>query len=86
MSRRRSRTLRKWFSQRPSPMTKLAFAKAIGVSPSYVSQLTSDDPPWPGRDLARRIGVVTKGQVTPNDLAGYSPRGESLEAALSNSP
>lgn len=65
--------LASWLDRRPKPMTKDAFAKAIGVSPSYVSQLTKDDPPWPGREVARAIAIVTKGAVTPNDLAGYRP-------------
>lgn len=63
--------LRKWFARKPAPMTKSAFAEAIGCTPSYVSQLLWDDPPWPGRDVSRRIGEVTKGYVTPNILAGY---------------
>ena len=54
-------------------MTKARFAALLGVTTSYVSQLTSDAPPWPGRDLAQRIGIVTEGAVTPNDLAGYPP-------------
>lgn len=58
------------------PVTKLAFSREIGVTPSYVSQLTSDDPPWPGRELSRRIAEVTNGFVTPNDLAGYQPSAE----------
>ncbi|RWP05082.1 hypothetical protein [Mesorhizobium sp.] len=58
-------------------MTKTAFAELVGVSPSYVSQLTRDSPPWPGRELAVRIGVITNGYVTPNDLAGYPPRDEA---------
>jgi hypothetical protein len=65
--------LRDWFARDPQPMTKLEFAELLGVSPSYVSQLTRDDPPWPGRARCRRIGVITAGAVTPNDLAGYPP-------------
>ncbi|MER8619204.1 helix-turn-helix domain-containing protein [Mesorhizobium sp. M1409] len=55
-------------------MTKRAFAEAVGITSSYVSQLTRDTPPWPGRELAMRIAEVTEGYVTPNDLAGYQPR------------
>jgi DNA-binding transcriptional regulator YdaS (Cro superfamily) len=55
-------------------MTRSAFAAAIGVSNSFVSQLCADNGPWPRREIARRIGEVTKGEVTPNDLAGYQRR------------
>jgi hypothetical protein len=67
--------LRNWLEQDPAPMTKIAFARKIGVSPAYVSMLVADDAPWPGREIVRRIGVVTRGAVTPNDLAGYPPGG-----------
>ena len=52
-------------------MSRYRFAKEVGVTPSYVTRLCKDDPPWPSRELARKIGVVTSGYVTPNDLAGY---------------
>ena len=68
---RRKNKLRIWFQQKPQPMTKQAFAEAVGCTPSYVSQLCRDSPPWPGRALARRIGEVTGGAVRPDDLAGY---------------
>jgi DNA-binding transcriptional regulator YdaS (Cro superfamily) len=67
-----SNKLADWLNADPKPMTKTAFADAIEVSPGYVTQLCGDNPPWPGREIARRIGVVTAGAVTPNDLAGYA--------------
>lgn len=63
--------LAQWLNADPKPMAKTDFAERIGVSPGYVSQLCSDSPPWPGRTIAKRIGEVTDGAVTPNDLAGY---------------
>lgn len=66
-----SNKLANWLNADPKPMTKSAFAAAIEVTPGYVSQLCGDNPPWPGRELARRIAEVTAGAVTPNDLAGY---------------
>ena len=66
-----SNKLADWLHADPKPMTKAAFADAIGVTAGYVSQLCGDTPPWPGRDLAKRIAEVTEGAVTPNDLAGY---------------
>lgn len=65
--------LREWLEGKPKPMRKIEFAAAVGCSPAYVSQLIADTQPWPNRDIARSIGVVTKGKVTPNDLAGYPP-------------
>ena len=53
-------------------MTVRQFAVAIGVTPSYVSQLTRDNPPWPKREIAAAIARATQGFVTPNDLAGVS--------------
>lgn len=63
--------LAEWLNANPKPMTKTAFAAAIEVTPGYVSQLCSDDPPWPGREVALRIADVTDGVITPNDLAGF---------------
>lgn len=71
--------LRDWLEADPPPMTKTAFAELIGVTPSYVSLLIKDNPPWPGREVSRRIGIVTKGVVTPNILAGYSERAAPVE-------
>lgn len=72
-SRDRPNMLRDWLERRPRPMSKQRFAELIGVTAAYVSMLVADDAPWPGRDIALRIGVVTEGEVTPNDLAGYPP-------------
>lgn len=64
--------LAEWLNADPKPMTKSAFAEMIGVTPGYVTQLCSDAPPWPGREIARKIADVSAGAVTPNDLAGYA--------------
>jgi DNA-binding transcriptional regulator YdaS (Cro superfamily) len=69
MTRRRNK-LAAYFEAHPE-VTKLDFSRLIGVTPSYVSQLTSDNPPWPGRSLSLKIAKATGGAVTPNDLAGY---------------
>lgn len=65
--------LRDWLEGTPKPMSKIKFAREVGCSPAYVSQLIADCMPWPSREIAAAIGVVTKGAVTPNDLAGYPP-------------
>lgn len=72
MDMRPRNALEEYFATHPA-MSKRRFSRIIGVTPSYVSQLTSPDPPWPGREIARRIGEATGGVVTPNDLAGYTP-------------
>ena len=69
---RRANKLKQWFQQKPRPMSKVAFAREIGCSGGYVSQLCRDTPPWPGRALARRIAEVTNGFVRPDDWAGFN--------------
>lgn len=69
----RPNPLRDWFKRKPKPMSKVRFAILLGISPTYVSQLTSDDPPWPNRELLCRIAIVTGGAITPNVLAGFQP-------------
>jgi hypothetical protein len=66
--------LRKWFARKPQPMTLKEFAEKIGMTPSYISQLCSDDPPWPKRHVQIRIAITTGGAVTPNLMAGYSKK------------
>jgi hypothetical protein len=55
-------------------MKKKAFARYVGISETYASQLSR---PWapakPGLDLACRIAIVTGHYITPFDLAGISP-------------
>lgn len=73
-SRLQPNKLRDWLERKPKPMTKARFAELIGCSGAYVSILLADDPPWPSRPIALRIGIVTEGAVTPDDLANYPPR------------
>jgi len=55
------------------------FARRIGVSAPYLTQLCADPPThWPGRDVAERIRAETAGAVTPND---FLPVHNSSEAA-----
>jgi hypothetical protein len=74
-SRSMPNRLRDWLETTPAPMSKAQFARQIGCAPSYVSMLLADNAPWPNRDMARRIAIVSRGAVTPNDLAGYPPDG-----------
>jgi 3,4-dihydroxy 2-butanone 4-phosphate synthase/GTP cyclohydrolase II len=74
----RSNRLNDWFKLKL--MRKATFARRVGVTSSYVTQLCREDGyiPWPSRDVAYRIAVVTHGAVTPNDLAGYEPPGQMI--------
>lgn len=72
-SRSLPNALRDWLQQEPRPMTKARFADLLGVTAPYVSMLLADNAPWPNREVARRIAIITEGVVTPNDLAGYPP-------------
>jgi len=73
-TRRQPNALRDWLEADPPPMSKGRFADLLEVSGPYVSMLVGDNAPWPGRDIARRIAIITDGAVTPNDLAGLDAR------------
>ena len=55
--------LREWFAQFPRPMFRRDFAQLAGISHSYLSQLCSDNPPWPSREVMAKIEEITKGKV-----------------------
>lgn len=67
--------LRAWFSQFPRPMFRRDFAKLAGISHSYLSQLCSDNPPWPSREVMARIEEITQRKVTARDFL-YMPQPE----------
>lgn len=52
--------------------TRYAFAKAIGVTPPYITALCAGDN-WPGREVMTRIIAVTGGEVTANDFLEAPP-------------
>ncbi len=61
--------LREWFATNPDPeMNRLRFARKLGISHSYLSQLCSDRPPWPTRRVMQGITDLTKGAVRVEDL------------------
>lgn len=51
-------------------LTRQEFARAIGRSPGLVTQIC--DGGWVSQDTALAIYRETKGEVTPNDLAGLA--------------
>ena len=64
--------LRRWFEKFPRPMFRKDFAQLAGISHSYLSQLCSDRPPWPSRDVAAKIAEITGGEVTIADFVGMA--------------
>ncbi len=66
-------------------MTRMAFAKKLGVSPATITALCNDEAAWMSRDIAARIADLTEGAVTPNDFIGLepSPDEDSMSDALS---
>ncbi len=55
-------------------MTRMAFARRLGVSPATVTALCNGDAPWMSRETAARIAEITAGAVTPNDFIGLRGR------------
>jgi transcriptional regulator with XRE-family HTH domain len=64
--------LRAFLAQDGAP-TQREFARAVGVSEPYLSQLIADGAPWPSRDVLMRIAIVTRGVVDPNAWCGWPP-------------
>jgi len=64
--------LRAFLAQDGAPSQR-DFARIIGVSEAYLSQLIADGPPWPSRDVLMRIAAATRGVVDPNAWCGWPP-------------
>ncbi len=63
-------TLNEWLAQPNadgSKRRKNAFAGAIGVTPTMVTEY-AEGRMWPGREIVKAIERETAGQVTANDL------------------
>lgn len=63
--------LAQWLEE--NGISRSAFAERIGVSPSYVTLLCSDEAAWPGRGVAARIAEATDGAITINDFLPPKP-------------
>ncbi len=57
-----------WLSR--AGVSRVAFAKQLGVSPATITALCNDETPWMGRETAARVAELTDGAVTPNDFIG----------------
>lgn len=54
-------------------VSRIDFARKIGVSPGTITQLCNQDDAWLSRETAELISRETKGAVTPNDFLSLSP-------------
>lgn len=61
-------------------VSRIDFARKIGVSPGTITQLCNQDDAWLSRETAELISRETKGAVTPNDFLSLHP------ASLSPAP
>jgi 3,4-dihydroxy 2-butanone 4-phosphate synthase/GTP cyclohydrolase II len=62
-------------------MSRVTFAKRIGLTPGAITQLCNNDLAWMSRDTAEQIARETLGAVTPNDFiaAPAAPRQERTD-------
>lgn len=60
--------LREWLER--NGLKKIDFAKQVGITPSFLSMLIADNPPWPSRAVVHAISEATNFEVTANELAG----------------
>ena len=58
--------LAQWLSR--NGMSRVEFARRIGVTPGAVTQLCNSAQAWLSRDTAQLIARETRGAVTPNDF------------------
>lgn len=61
-----------WLSR--NGMSRVAFARRIGVTPGAVTQLCNSEHAWLSRDTAELIVRETRGAVTPNDFLPESAK------------
>ncbi|MHB2169632.1 3,4-dihydroxy-2-butanone-4-phosphate synthase [Alsobacter sp. R-9] len=60
--------LAEWLQQQG--LSRVAFARRIGLSPAAVTALCNSDAAWMSRETAELISRETGGAVTPNDFIG----------------
>ena len=64
--------LAEWLSR--NGVSRVAFARRIGVTPGAVTQLCNSEQAWLSRDTAELIVRETRGAVTPNDFLPESAK------------
>ena len=71
--------LAEWLSR--NGISRVEFARRIGVTPGAITQMCNSDHAWLSRDTAEMIARETRGAVTPNDFLPSSLQ----EALMPNS-
>jgi 3,4-dihydroxy 2-butanone 4-phosphate synthase/GTP cyclohydrolase II len=71
--------LAEWLSR--NGMSRVEFARRIGVTPGAITQMCNSEQAWLSRDTAELIARETRGGVTPNDFLPASAK----EALMPNS-
>ena len=71
--------LAEWLSR--NGMSRVEFARRIGVTPGAITQMCNSEHAWLSRDTAELIARETRGGVTPNDFLPASAK----EALMPNS-
>ncbi len=71
--------LAEWLSR--NGVSRVEFARRIGVTPGAITQMCNSDHAWLSRDTAELIARETRGAVTPNDFLPSSVQ----EALMPNS-
>jgi 3,4-dihydroxy 2-butanone 4-phosphate synthase / GTP cyclohydrolase II len=71
--------LAEWLSR--NGVSRVEFARRIGVTPGAITQMCNSDHAWLSRDTAELIARETRGAVTPNDFLPPSAQ----EALMSHS-
>ncbi|HZH12138.1 MAG TPA: 3,4-dihydroxy-2-butanone-4-phosphate synthase [Microvirga sp.] len=71
--------LAEWLSR--NGVSRVEFARRIGVTPGAITQMCNSDHAWLSRDTAEMIARETRGAVTPNDFLPSSLQ----EALMPNS-
>lgn len=71
--------LAEWLSR--NGMSRVEFARRIGVTPGAVTQMCNSEHAWLSRDTAELVARETRGAVTPNDFLPPSAQ----EALMPNS-
>jgi hypothetical protein len=67
MPRKPRNRLRDWLAKDGRP-SRSEFARWIGCSHGYISQLCDDATPWPSRWIMQRLEKATGGEVTASDF------------------
>ena len=68
--------LSEWLPRRN--LSRVEFARRIGVTPGAVTQLCNSDHAWMSRGTATLIAQETRGAVTPNDFLPAASRGAAM--------